>query len=149
MVADKIIGNINSVETGGRKADRVFIEWYEKDKKLLHKETESGEEIGIRVEGHMHDGDILYIDMDRVVYIDILPIQLISIKTDTMQDMGRLCFELGNRHLSLAIGINTVKVPYDEPTFEYLKKLGFKEKLVSEKFVNYTVCHAHQHSHDA
>lgn len=148
MVVDKIIGNINSVEVGSRKADRVLIDWHEKDKKLLRKVTESGEEVGIRIESHLHDGDILAIDSDRVVYIDILPTELISVKTDTMQMMGKLCYELGNRHLSLSIGVNTVRTPYDEPTFSYLEKLGFQPEKITEKFTNYTVCHAHKHSHE-
>ena len=64
-----------------------------------------------------------------------------------MQEMGRLCFELGNRHLSLSIGEKEVSVPYDEPTFLYLAKLGFKPEKKKEKFTHFTVCHAHGHSH--
>ena len=49
-----------------------------------------------------------------------------------MIEMGRLCFELGNRHLSLKIDDDCVCVPYDHPTFEYLLKLGFNaEKLLA------------------
>lgn len=148
MIVDKILGNISSVELGRRKADRILLEWYEKDKKLLRKETESGQEIGLRVEHQLQDGDIVYMDDDRVIYIDILPSELIMVKVNTMQMMGRLCFELGNRHLSPSIGSGAVKVLYDDPTFEYLKKSGFEPEKITEKFSDYTVCHGHQHSHE-
>lgn len=64
-----------------------------------------------------------------------------------MKEMGRLCFELGNRHLSLSISENNVKCPYDEPTFEYLKKLGFSVTKTHEKFSGYIECRAHAHTH--
>ena len=76
----------------------------------------------------------------------IAPSDLISVNVGTMEEMGRLCFELGNRHLSLAIGHDNVKCPYDEPTFLYLKKLGFDAVKVHEKFTGYTECRGHAHT---
>jgi urease accessory protein len=64
-----------------------------------------------------------------------------------MIEMGRLCFEIGNRHISLSISEDNVKIPYDEPTYEYLKKLGFDANKVKERFTNYTECKGHGHSH--
>ncbi len=147
MVAEKIIGNINDFDLKGRTLDKVWIEWYELEKKLLKKKTESGEEVGIRVESHLHEGDVLYADDSRVIAVDILPCELTEIRVNTMQEMGRLCFELGNRHLSLAIEEHRVTIPYDEPTFLYLEKLGFHPEKTEDKFRHFTVCHAHSHSH--
>ena len=79
--------------------------------------------------------------------VDILPCELAAIDVETMQEMGRLCFELGNRHLSLSIKEHQVLVPFDEPTFLYLEKLGFHPQKRMEKFSDYTICHAHGHSH--
>ena len=64
-----------------------------------------------------------------------------------MQEMGRLGFELGNRHLSLKITEQDVYVPYDEPTFSYLAKLGFEVEEVTEAFTDFIQCKAHGHSH--
>lgn len=147
MVVEKILGNLESYELNGRKLDKVWVEWYELEKKLLKKSAESGEEVGIRVENHLHEGDILYADDNRVVAVDILPCELTVIPVNTMQEMGRLCFELGNRHLSLSIEEHQVMVPYDEPTFQYLEKLGFHPEKREEKFQHFTVCHAHAHTH--
>lgn len=148
MVVTEVLGNIKHMELGVVKREAVLLEWYEGEKKLLKKTSSSGEEIGIRVETPLKDGDVLYKDNNRVIFVEIQPTDLLHISVYSMQEMGRLCFELGNRHLSLGIHNEYVQVPYDEPTFEYLKKLGFDVKKCTEKFSNYTVCHAHSHSHN-
>lgn len=148
MIIDTILGNRKDYQIGDRAIDTVGIEWYESEKKLLRKTTKGGEEIGIRIQTPIEDGDILYEDENRVIVVEILPSELTVIPVSTMQQMGRLCFELGNRHLSLSIGEHEVSVPYDEPTFEYLKKLGFTPEKRNAKFTHFTVCHAHGHSHE-
>lgn len=148
MIVEKILGNLSdSYPVNDRKIDTVALEWYELDKKLLRKETSEGETIGIRISGHMHEGDVLWEDDSHLIVIDVVPTDLTVVAVDTMQAMGRLCFELGNRHLSLSIGEHEVRVPYDAPTFEYLEKLGFAPVRKKAKFAHFTVCHAHGHSH--
>ena len=147
MIIEKILGKLTVTE---KKVDTVIVDWYERDKKLLRKTTSSGEDIGIKVEQPLNDGDILFEDDRRIIAVEIAPCDLISVKVSSMTEMGRLCFELGNRHLSLSISEDTVKCQYDVPTFEYLKKLGFKVEKTHEKFAGYIECraHAHTHSHD-
>lgn len=144
MIAEHIIGNI--YETPSFKTqETVKIEWFEHDKHLLKKTADSGIKIGIRMEEPLCDGDIIYEDDDRVVVVEILPTDLIKIAVSDMNEMGRLCFEIGNRHLSLSISEDSVKIPYDAPTYEYLRKLGFKTARLREKFTGYTECRAHTH----
>ncbi len=147
MIAEKIIGKLHDTS---KQVETVTIDWFERDKKLLRKTTSSGEDIGIKVDSPLNEGDILYEDDRKIIAVEIAPCDLISVNVGSMQEMGRLCFELGNRHLSLSISENNVKCPYDEPTFEYLKRLGFKAEKTHEKFAGYIECkaHAHTHSHE-
>lgn len=149
MLVDKILGNIKDFPIADREVDWVYVDWYDLDKKLLRKTSAAGEEIGIRLEGHthghLHEGDVLFADENKVIVLDILPCELTVVEVHSMQEMGRLCFELGNRHLSLSIGEKQVSVPYDAPTFEYLAKLGFAPKKEEAKFSHFTVCHGHDH----
>ena len=147
MIAEKIIGKLHDTS---KTVETVTIDWFERDKKLLRKTTSSGEDIGIKVDSPLNEGDILYEDDRKIIAVEIAPCDLISVNVGSMQEMGRLCFELGNRHLSLSISENNVKCPYDEPTFEYLKRLGFKAEKTHEKFAGYIECkaHAHTHSHE-
>lgn len=154
MLIEKAIGNIKDYPIGTRRIENVYLEWFELEKKLMRKTLESGEKVGIRLSSdenshaHLHEGDILYADDERVLVVELLPCELTEIEVHSMKEMGRLCFEIGNRHLSLAIEDDRVTIPYDAPTFEYLDKLGFHPVKVEKKFSHFTVCHAHGHSHD-
>lgn len=145
MIAEKIYGKLGRTD---KKVEKVVVDWFERDRKLLRKTTSEGEEIGIKIDAALNDGDIIFEDESRVVAVEIAPCDLISVKVSSPEGMGRLCFELGNRHLSLSISADCVKCPFDEPTFEYLKRLGFAASKVHEKFTGYIECRAHAHSHD-
>lgn len=144
MIVEKILGRLHVTS---KQVETVSIDWFERDKKLLRKTTSAGEEIGIKVDPPLNEGDILYEDDNRIIAVEIAPCDLVSVNVSSMTEMGRLCFELGNRHLSLSISDDTVKCPYDEPTFEYLKKLGFSATKTHEKFAGYIECRAHAHTH--
>ena len=150
MVIEKIIGNIKSFDVKGRKLQYVDLEWFEFDKKLIKKDLSESESIGIKIDDDykLQEGDVLFEDENRIIVLQMLPCDLTVVKVNSMKAMGRLCFELGNRHLSLAIEDDKVSVIYDQPTFEYLEKLGFAPEKITGKFKNYTVCHAHGHSHE-
>ena len=143
MITEKIIGKLGKTD---KSVEYVSVDWFERDKKLLRKTTDKGEEIGIKTDEPLNENDIIYEDEDRIIAVTIAPSDLISVNVGTMEEMGRLCFELGNRHLSLAIGHDNVKCPYDEPMFLYLKKLGFDAVKVHEKFTGYTECRGHAHT---
>lgn len=148
MIVEKIVGHKDDIDLKDMEIDIVPIEWYELDKKLLRKDSKGGKEIGIRVIERLEDGDILYMEDKKVVLLEVQPCELTVVKVDSMEKMGKLCFELGNRHLSLSIQSDQVSVVYDAPTYEYLEKLGFAPEKKIGKFTNFTVCHAHGHSHE-
>jgi len=145
MVVKKILGNIADYPVGNRAIEEVQLEWFELEKRRMRKTLASGEEIGICI--GLHEGDVLYADDTRVIIVAIVPCELTVIEVTSMEEMGRLCFELGNRHLSLAIEESKVTVPYDEPTFHYLDQMGFSIEKVEGRFSHFTVCHAHEGAH--
>lgn len=170
MVVKKILGNIVDYPINDRVVEEVWLEWFELEKKRMRKALAGGEEIGICLEPdggesgtaqdsaghsvssahsslHLHEGDVLYADDTRVIIVAVVPCELTVVEVTTMKEMGRLCFELGNRHLSLAIDENKVTVPYDEPTFHYLDQMGFSLEKIEGKFSHFTVCHAHGSVH--
>ncbi len=149
MRINEILGNLQDFPLTGRRVDTVSLEWFELEKKLLRKTSAEGEELGILVEKPLQNGDVLYADDEKVIAVQQLPCTLTVTPVDSMQKMGRLCFELGNRHLSLAIEEDRVTVIYDEPTFLYLQKLGFAPEKQEGLFTHYTVCHGHSHGDDS
>ncbi|MGN0650433.1 MAG: urease accessory protein UreE [Oscillospiraceae bacterium] len=143
MITEKIYGKLTTTD---KRVDYVSIDWFERSKKLLRKTTDSGEEIGIRIDADLNENDIIFEDSERVIAVKIAPCDLISVPVSSMREMGRLCFELGNRHLPLAISDNNVKCPFDEPTYEYLIRLGFSAEKIHESFTGYTECKGHAHT---
>ncbi len=145
MICEKIIGNIKDADTVEKSVDKVHIDWFEHGKRLLKKATENGEEIGIKVTSPLNDGDILYEDAERIIVVELDPCELIEIPVRDTVEMGRLCFEIGNRHISPAIEPKRVRIPYDEPTMDYLLRLGFKATRIHDKFSGYIECRGHSH----
>lgn len=146
MIVTTILGNKETYKDD-KKIIAVKFEWFELGKKRIKKIAEDGTELGITVSDKLHQGDILGQTQDRAYMVQVLPTHLIKIKVYSMEEMGRLGFELGNRHLSLEIRENEVRVPFDKPTFEYLKKLGFHVEDVEESFHDPIECKAHGHTH--
>ncbi|MCR4902713.1 MAG: hypothetical protein K6A23_07640 [Butyrivibrio sp.] len=147
MIIEKTLGNINK-DSLDKQIIPVFFEWFELEKKRIRKTAENGEDFAIAISSPLADGDILA-ETDKDTYVvKVIPTNLLKVNVTTMMEMGRACFELGNRHLSPKISENSVKVVYDEPTFLYMKKLGFDVEQVTEEFTDFIVCKAHGHSHD-
>ncbi len=140
MVVERVLGNIEGIRIE-KEVIPVFFEWFELEKKRIAKTAKDGTQLGICISELLNNGDILMELEDKI-------------EVTSMIEMGRLCFELGNRHLSLKIEETYVAVPYDHPTFEYLCKLGFQATKVVERFTSFTECkahgssnHTHAHSH--
>jgi urease accessory protein len=92
---------------------------------------------------------------DKRYVVRIKATEVITIAVDSMERMGKLCYELGNRHLSIRVRSGSVSVPYDHPTFEYVQRLGFEPVVSQDDFSDFLIIKAHagsgtvvgQHSH--
>ncbi|NMM94784.1 urease accessory protein UreE [Bifidobacterium oedipodis] len=144
MIATTISGNIISAPVADGKLNvPVDFEWFEASKKRMHKVAEDGTELGVMVGQTIQDGDVLAETDDKRYYARMKTAQLIEIPVSTMKEMGRLCFELGNRHLSLKVEEHRVLVPYDHPTMEYTKKIGFEPHIIEGGFDGFLIVKAH------
>jgi urease accessory protein len=154
MIIEKILGNVSDRDTG-KRVETVPFEWFEQNNRILKKVSSDGTEIGLKLSEPLYDGAIVFEDENRIVALSLLPCELTKVSVSSMREMGRLCFELGNRHLPLCVADSWVSTPYDSPTFEYLHKLGFHCGRVTEKFTPEVVVrghgdvheHGHEHHH--
>lgn len=151
MIADKILGNLHrSSETPSKVVVDIPFEWFETDRHRILAMADDGTEFGVQIDENLSDGDVLAVTADKIYAVRIKKSKLVRILVKTMEEMGRLGFELGNRHLSLQIASDSITIPFDAPTFEYLVRLGFNPRIVEDVFADYIVCKAHgaTHSHD-
>lgn len=144
MIANRISGNIISdTFSDGKLNVPIEFEWFEADKKRMRKVAADGTEFGVAVGATIADGDVLAETADKRYFARIRTAQLIEIPVRSMKEMGRLCFELGNRHLSLKVEDDRVLVPYDHPTMEYTKKIGFDPRVIEGGFDGFLIVKAH------
>lgn len=149
MIIEKIAGNLEDRDIGELERDDVYIEWYEVEKKVLHKMSRGGIEIGIRNSGvcPLQDGDILYQDEKKALVLKILECQCIALKPKTMAEMGKACYEIGNRHAPLFIEEDELLTPFDEPLMTALIKCGFSAEKKNARLKIPLGGHIHGHSH--
>ena len=143
MLVEKVIGNINDEQFKNSNIDYVDIEWHEAFKKIHKKFTYSGTELGIRLGNEilthgLRDGDILYEDNSRVIAVNIPKCEVIKIYIDKKHAfmLGKVCYEIGNKHATLFWGDNNLELitPYNEPLFKMLKNLhGVNAEVIKVK----------------
>lgn len=145
MIAEKVIGNLEDIKVDV-PVDFVELDWFESEKKRIRKIADSGTEIGIAIDTNLKNNDILYLDDKICVAVKLTSCELLKISVSSVEEMGRLCFEIGNRHLSLKIAHDNVLIPYDQPTEQHLRNLHFNCEKVIDRFDDFIVCKAHGNS---
>lgn len=151
MVIDKVLGNLKDFNVEGKNVDTVNVDWFDINKKIMRKTSKMGKKIGMRFEKseNLKDGDIIYSDENDVVAVSIPESEAIVIKPETMEDMGKICYEIGNKHIPLFLKDNEVIVNYDEPLFKVLEKKGFNPCKTVRRLTGALEHSPHQHgSHD-
>jgi len=146
MVIEKLLGK-KPENTDGKIIETVPFEWFEMNNKILKKTSSKGTEIGLRLSEPLFDGALLYEDNEKIICLELLPCETTRVHVHNIKEMGRVCFELGNRHLPLSIAEDFVSTPHDNPTYEYLEKLGFHCERVTEKFTPEIITRGHHHDH--
>lgn len=131
MLVEKVIGNINDEQFKNSNIDYVDIEWYEAFKKLHRKTSQSGIEVGIKLDNDiltrgLRQGDVLAINEDNVIAVNIPKDKALVVKVDDTHLVPKVCYEIGNRHATLFEGSshNEFITIYSEPMKEMLEKIG-------------------------
>ena len=131
MLVEKVIGNINDEQFKNSNIDYVDIEWHEAFKKLHRKTSQSGIEVGIKLDNDiltrgLRQGDVLAINEDNVIAVNIPKDKALVVKVDNTHLVPKVCYEIGNRHATLFEGSshNEFITIYSEPMKEMLEKIG-------------------------
>ena len=131
MLVEKVIVNINDEQFKNSNIDYVDIEWHEAFKKLHRKTSQSGIEVGIKLDNDiltrgLRQGDVLAINEDNVIAVNIPKDKALVVKVDDTHLVPKVCYEIGNRHATLFEGSshNEFITIYSEPMKEMLEKIG-------------------------
>lgn len=132
------LGNIHK-RVISHEVDLVIIEWYETNKRILHKQTESGMTITTKFmqeSPNLEDGDILWQDENSTIAVQIKPCECIVITPATTLAVASLCYEIGNRHLALFYEGDDLLVPFEVPLHNLLQASGYQVRVEKRKLNN-------------
>lgn len=151
MIIEEIVTNIRELNDDELKKlhqEKVYMESAHLMKRIQRVETDHGRDIGIRLKKprDLEAGDVLYMDDENIIVVDVLTDDLIIISPRTMNEMGIIAHQLGNRHLPAQFEKDNMLVQYDYLVEELLIEMGIPFKR-EERKVRQAFRHI-GHSHD-
>lgn len=154
MLIQKKIGNLDSFAVDNKNIDWLVLEWYETNKRILRKKTQSGKEISLKFMNEnpgLTQGDVLYEDAQAIIAVEILPCDCIVIQPKDMQEMASVCYEIGNKHLPLFFESNELLVPLEQPLLRLLTAQGYTVREEKRKLLYplRTTVSPHAHSNES
>ena len=138
MLVKEKIGNLDLFSVNNRNIDMVLLDWFETNKRILHKKTVMGKEISMKFlseDPQLKVGDIIYEDDFTLVAIDIKECEALVILPRTMQEMAAICYEIGNKHLPLFYQDEEILVAYEPPLFKLFTAAGYNVEKANRKLV--------------
>jgi len=139
MLIEEKFGNINTTPINDCGIDVVSIEWYEANKRILHKQTKCGIAVTLKFfkeNPDLKDGDILWQGHNTIIVVEILPCQCIVITPGNILIASSVCYEIGNRHLPLFYEGGDLLVPYEVPLCNLLEASGYQFAVQERKLNN-------------
>lgn len=139
MRIDRVIANNpGTIDLKGFDIDYIEVEWYEVSKKILHKVSKKGIDVGLKLdmENVLKHGDVLWLEGNKALVVEIPRCECIAVKPETPVMLGKACYEIGNRHAPLFYQNGELLMPYDEPTLLALKKFGLKAYKTTARLVS-------------
>ena len=138
MLVKEKIGNLELFAINNRNIDYVLLDWYETNKRILHKKTVLGRDISMKFlneNPQLGVGDIVYEDDFSLIAIDIKECDAIVIRPASMYEMAAVCYEIGNKHLPLFYQDEEIVVAYEVPLFALLTAGGYNIEQAKRKLI--------------
>lgn len=148
MIIEEIQGNIHSVNDKAPHIERVFMKSDDLLKRVLRVKTDHGNEMGIRLKKkkELKDGDILYRDEKNMIIITTIKDDVLTIYPASLQEMGEIAHQIGNRHTPAQFEKNAMIIQYDYLLENLLEELGvsFKREKRQMKEAFRHIGHSHE-----
>ncbi len=147
MLITEVLGNLGETGWDNPKIDWLELEWEELNKRILRKNTAGGFEIALSFDhsGILNYGDILFEDDERIVVVRTKLEKVYVVKPDSMQQMGKTAFEIGNRHTPCIIDGDEILVRYDHTLGTLLDEVGVNYEVDERRFKESFKYKGHQH----
>lgn len=127
--------------------DSVALSWEQRQKSRQKLRTAHGREIALALPTgtRLHAGDLLPV-REGWIEIRLAPEDLLQIRPRTPQEAAFVAYQIGNRHLPLAIGEHTLQTPHEMVVAAYLHQQGISVERVQLPFSPVNATWTHQHA---
>ena len=139
MVFERVLGNIKDIKNiKDFHVEKITLKSDDVVKRIIRVTSDHGHEYGISLDRGktLNNGDILLNDGHNLVVIQYESNDILVIKPTSINEMGKIAHELGNRHLPAQFKDGTMIVEYDSLVEDKLKhdKIDYtREDRVLEK----------------
>jgi urease accessory protein len=152
MLVKEKIGNLELFAINNRNIDYVLLDWYETNKRILHKKTVMGREVTMKFlneNPQLSVGDIIYEDDFNLIAVDINECDAIVIRPRSMYEMAAVCYEIGNKHLPLFYQEEEILVAYEAPLFTLLSAGSYDVEKAKRKLTRSLKTTVSPHGHSS
>lgn len=124
MIIEKVVGNIEKISIHHLHKEKVYLDSSDLLKRIQRVKTDHGRELGIRLnkEGELRQGDVLYMDEKNAIIVDVLSNDVLVIRPETLEVMGTVAHQIGNRHTPAQFYGAEMIVEYDYLIEEMLRQ---------------------------
>ncbi|CAH0346522.1 urease accessory protein UreE [Bacillus sp. CECT 9360] len=140
MIIERVVANANEVSVDHLHKEKVYLASGDLLKRVQRVKTDHGRELGIRLttERELHRGDILYMDDKNAIVVDVLSNDVLVIRPESLEVMGVIAHQIGNRHTPAQFDGDEMIVEYDYLIEEMLtrQQVAFsrEERTLNEAF---------------
>jgi urease accessory protein len=140
MLCDRVLDNLDSPTaatlTAGRTIDPLDVTWIDLHRRSLRGTTRGGRPVGVLLPlgvrlGH---GDILHADPQSLVAVNLVPADVITGSPKDLRQMGLIAFELGNLHLPVEIGDDSITTLRDGPAEAIFRRYELPFRTETRRF---------------
>ncbi|MFL5741271.1 MAG: urease accessory protein UreE [Flavisolibacter sp.] len=138
MFIKQKLGKLENFRIGSRTIDLLPLQWYESNKKLLHRKTLEGREVVMK---YLHESpelsqdDVVYEDESCLIVVDIQPCSCIVLHPRNMYEMAAVCYEIGNKNFPVFYEEEAILVPFEPALFHILLASGYDPAIESRKLL--------------
>ncbi|MBY4796861.1 urease accessory protein UreE [Collinsella sp. AGMB00827] len=143
----RVLGSMNDTNHPDLPVDWVELDWDQLGKRIIRTTSTEGRDVAIELEraGELRCGDILFEDADFVVAVRAKPEDALIIKPSDMDEMGRVGWQIGNRHTPSVIEAGEIFVRFDPTMVELLESMHVEFERGEHSFVEPIKYGGHQH----
>ncbi|MCG3402325.1 urease accessory protein UreE [Staphylococcus massiliensis] len=127
MIITEIKGNIKnrSMDDNDKHIEKVYLENSDLVKRIQRVKTDHDNELGIRLSQpiDLQYGDILFEDETNMIVVDVNSEDVLVIQPRSLNEMGNIAHQLGNRHLPAQFIEDDMLVQYDHLVEALLEEL--------------------------